>query len=252
MSIITLFSAPKPFTDPHIATIQRNAIKSWTLLPDVDVILMGNDEGIAETAQELDVKHIPNVVCNDSGTPLISSMFELTREISLSELLCIINTDMILMSDFVEAAKQAMTLKEQFVLISQRWDLDVNNPLFFWDGWTDRLGEDIFRHLDECKSFRVILGDVLPEEGPALEDQGFQDFRQGRHFMHTGGEAQCQLQQFTVIAILQFMQFLPFEVLYQHLKILQFIGIDRALLEKYGIRRQIAQNIDGLPAQRHT
>ena len=37
MALITLFSAPKPFIDSHIATIQRNAIKSWTLLPDVDV-----------------------------------------------------------------------------------------------------------------------------------------------------------------------------------------------------------------------
>jgi hypothetical protein len=33
MPLITLFSAPKPFTDPHIALIQRNALHSWTLLP---------------------------------------------------------------------------------------------------------------------------------------------------------------------------------------------------------------------------
>ncbi len=43
MSLITFFSAPKPFTDPHIAMIQRNAIKSWTLLPDVEVILLGEE-----------------------------------------------------------------------------------------------------------------------------------------------------------------------------------------------------------------
>ena len=41
MTLITLFSAPKPFTNPHIAMIQRNAIRSWTLLPDVEVILLG-------------------------------------------------------------------------------------------------------------------------------------------------------------------------------------------------------------------
>ena len=80
MSLITLFSAPKPFTDPHIATIQRNAIKSWTLLPDVDVILLGDEEGLAEAADELGVKHIPDVARSESGTPLISSMFHLARE----------------------------------------------------------------------------------------------------------------------------------------------------------------------------
>ena len=51
MPLITLFSAPKPFTNPHIAMIQRNAIKSWTLLPDVEVILLGEEEGLAEAAQ---------------------------------------------------------------------------------------------------------------------------------------------------------------------------------------------------------
>src|SRR5829696_3787975 len=106
MFFITLFSAPKPFTNPHIATIQRNAIKSWTLLPDVEVILLGEEMGLAKAARELDVKHLSNVARNESGTPLISSMFQLARENSTSDLLCIINADMILMSDFAEAAKQ--------------------------------------------------------------------------------------------------------------------------------------------------
>jgi hypothetical protein len=107
VSLITLFSAPKPFTDPHIAMIQRNAIKSWTLLPDVDVILLGEEEGLAEAAQEFGVKHIPHVERNANGVPLISSMFQLARENSNSEMLCIINADMILMPDFVEAAKRS-------------------------------------------------------------------------------------------------------------------------------------------------
>src|SRR5215207_5755852 len=125
MSLITLFSAPKPFTNPHIATIQRNAIKSWTLLPDVEVILLGEEMGLAEAARELGVKHLSNVAHNESGTPLISSMFQRARENSTSDLLCIINADMILMPDFAEAAKQTATLKDKFVLLSQRWDLDV-------------------------------------------------------------------------------------------------------------------------------
>src|SRR4030095_11175209 len=107
MPFITLFSAPKPFTNPHIALIQRNAVKSWTLLPDVEVILIGEETGLAEAARELGVKHIPNVARNESGTPLISSMFQLARENSHSDLLCIINADMILMSDFLEVAKRA-------------------------------------------------------------------------------------------------------------------------------------------------
>jgi hypothetical protein len=145
MPLITLFSAPKPFTNPHIAMIQRNAIKSWTLLPDVEIILLGEETGLAEAAKELGVRHLPNVTRNESGTPLISSMFQLARENSNSDLLCIINADMILMPDFVEAAKQAVNLKDKFVLLSQRWDLDLMQPLDFTNGWKDRLSSIVHR-----------------------------------------------------------------------------------------------------------
>ena len=143
MPLITLFSAPKPFTDPHIAMIQRNAIRSWTLLPDVEVILLGEEIGLAEAAKELGVKHFSHVARNTDGTPLISSMFQLARENSNSELLCIINADMILMPDFVEAAKQAVKLKEKFVLLSQRWDYDIATPLDFAEGWESGLRESV-------------------------------------------------------------------------------------------------------------
>jgi len=145
MSLITFFSAPKPFTDPHIATIQRNAIQSWTLLPDVEIILLGEEEGLAQTARELGVKHIPHVSCNTNGTPLISSMFELARQNSNGDLLCIVNSDMLLMPDFVEAAKQVVKQKDGFVLVSQRWDLDVTQPLDFSNDWVSRLRSVVSR-----------------------------------------------------------------------------------------------------------
>jgi hypothetical protein len=139
MPLITLFSAPKPFTNPHIAMIQRNAIKSWTLLPDVEVILLGEETGLPEASLQLGVKHIPSVERNVSGTPLISSMFQLARETSNSDLLCIINADMILLPDFVEAARTSRMLRDKFVLLSQRWDLDVTQPIEFTNGWQNRL-----------------------------------------------------------------------------------------------------------------
>ncbi len=154
MSLITLFSAPKPFTNPHIAMIQRNAIKSWTLLPDVEVILLGEEDGLAEAAKELGVKHISQVARNANGTPLISSMFKLARENSNSDLLCIINADMILMPDFVKAAmecgsllppfrQQAVGLHKKFVLLSQRWDYDIAAPIDFAAGWEPQLRESV-------------------------------------------------------------------------------------------------------------
>ena len=119
--------------------IQRNAIKSWTLLPEVEVILLGEETGLAEAARDLGVKHISDVERNESGTPLVSSMFQLARQNSHSDLLCIINADMILMPDFLEAARRSHLQREGFVLLSQRWDLDITQPLEFTDGWEKRL-----------------------------------------------------------------------------------------------------------------
>lgn len=138
--------------------IQHNAIRSWTLLPDVEVILLGEEAGLAEAARELGVKHIPHVALNDDGTPLISSMLQLARENSTSPLLSIINADIILMPDFVEAANMVMTLEsdsllskkrelapalQNFVLLSQRWDLDVIRPIEFTKGWETHLREQV-------------------------------------------------------------------------------------------------------------
>ena len=59
--MLTLFSTPKPFRG-HIGVIQRNALKSWTLLhPDVEIILFGDDEGTADICRELGLQHEPHV-----------------------------------------------------------------------------------------------------------------------------------------------------------------------------------------------
>ncbi len=170
MSLVTFFSAPKGFTDPATALSQRNAIRSWKRLRDVDVLLLGDEPGLAEAARDIGVRHAPHVQRNPNGVPLISSMFMLARETSGSSLLCIINADIILLSDFVEAVHQAALLQEadrlskRFMFLSRRWDLDVPAPLDFSEGWEHRLraavqergrlhrptGSDLFLFPREC------------------------------------------------------------------------------------------------------
>jgi hypothetical protein len=70
-------------------------------------------------------------------------MFQLARENSNSALLCIINADMILMPDFVEAAKQVKGQKSKFVLLSQRWDYDISQPIEFTESWQARLRSSV-------------------------------------------------------------------------------------------------------------
>lgn len=125
--LITLFTSPKPFTDAHINTIQRNAILSWTKLGDrAEIFLMGDDEGVDEVAREYGCKHFPDVRCNEKGTPLISSMLDIARANSTSLFLCIINTDIIVLPEMLDAVVAVSQKLQQFLMVGQRWDVAIN------------------------------------------------------------------------------------------------------------------------------
>lgn len=144
MTNLTLFTSPKPFTDPHIATIQRNAIQSWTHLgPDVDVLLIGEEYGLVEAAAGLGAKHLPAVKRNRWGTPLVSSIFDLARQNSASPVLAYLNADILVMPDFVDAARTVAAQSQEFLIIGRRWDLDIRRELDFDPGWAARLRADV-------------------------------------------------------------------------------------------------------------
>ncbi len=144
MKFLTVFTAPKPFTNPHISMIQRNAIRSWTQLGDeVEVLMMGNEEGMAEFANQYRIKHYPDVRCSPEGTPYISSMFELARTESDAPYLAILNADILLMPEFVDAAKQVANQVKDFLYLGRRWDLDVEEELEFAPGWEEDLREEV-------------------------------------------------------------------------------------------------------------
>ena len=93
--MLTIFGIPKPF-EGHIDIIQRNAIKSWTLLhPDIEVILFGEEKGVKGVAEELGIRHEPHVNRNEYGTPLLDSVFDRAQEIARHPILCYVNCDLL-------------------------------------------------------------------------------------------------------------------------------------------------------------
>lgn len=144
MAELTIFSAPKPFTNPQIGLIQRNAIHSWLSLgPQVEVLLLGEEAGLADTAAELGVRHIPEVARTSGGTPLVSAMFDLARRNSSSPLLACVNADILLRPDFVQMALDVAHQAQRFLIVGQRYDLDVQEALDFAPGWPERLLERV-------------------------------------------------------------------------------------------------------------
>ena len=147
MSLLTIFTAPKPFVDPHITTIQRNALRSWQLLgPEVDVILLGNDPGIAEAAAEFGMTHVPDVAANEKGVPYMDDMFQRTRNLSDALTLAVVNTDILLFPDFVANARHALETLGDFVLVGRRWDLDITGEVVFREGYEQRLHAEVEAH----------------------------------------------------------------------------------------------------------
>src|SRR5690348_6512066 len=94
--MITFFTTAKPFRD-HDGIIQRNALKSWTLLhPDVEVIVFGGEEGAAEACAEFGLRHEPQVERYESKMPYVNLMFARAQEIARHDYLCYSNCDIVL------------------------------------------------------------------------------------------------------------------------------------------------------------
>jgi len=137
--VLTLFATPKPFRG-HIGTIQRNAITSWTTLrPRPEIILFGNEPGTAEICCELGLRHVPTVTCNESGAPLLSDVFSRAQQDAAHDLLCYVNADIILTSDFLRAIEETRKLNRGFLMVGRVWRVRIEQSLDFHDGWEARL-----------------------------------------------------------------------------------------------------------------
>jgi hypothetical protein len=144
MALITIFTVPKSFKHPHINMIQRNTARNLASLGvEVNAMLIGDDEGVAEVAAEYGVRHIPNVERNAQGTPIVASAFRLARENSDTPLLACINADNLVLPDLIAAARLVSEKFKNFLLVGQRYELDITNLIDFGPGWAEYLRKEI-------------------------------------------------------------------------------------------------------------
>ena len=121
-----------------------------------EIILFGSDEGTAEIASELAVKHIPDVAVNEHGTPLVNDLFEKAQRIASYDILTYVNADIILMSDFIQAVRDVAHASDKFLMVGRRWDLDIQE---LWDfdrpEWESGL-RNVIRERGELRSQAAI------------------------------------------------------------------------------------------------
>src|ERR1035437_4864658 len=144
--MLTIFTVPKPF-EGHSNIIQRNALKSWSLLSsDYEIILFGNEKGTAEICAEFGFKHVPELERNEFGSPLLSSAFNKAREIAKNKFIVSLTGDIILMSDFRKATERIIKEYDgkDFLMVGGRHDLDITEEIDFSNPqWEQELREKI-------------------------------------------------------------------------------------------------------------
>jgi hypothetical protein len=134
--MITIFSIPKPFRG-HIATIQDNAIASWIhLVPECQIVLFGDEEGVGHTAAKFGIDHVPDIECNEYGTPLLASAFNIVQKTAKHPIICYANADIIFLKDMPTTVKRICV--PEFLLVGKRVDIEITDPLDFetpeWEG----------------------------------------------------------------------------------------------------------------------
>lgn len=141
--MLTILAVPKPFKG-HIATIQRNAIRSWIeLRPKPQVILFANEEGTAEIAKELGVEHVPSILRNDHGTPLLDGVIGQGRRLSTNSMLCYVNADILLTSQFIHSVEVVSKKLEKFLCVAKRINIEIPEPIPFEVNWEANLTLDV-------------------------------------------------------------------------------------------------------------
>ena len=156
--MITIFSTLKPM-EGHIGIIQRNAVTSWTKLKcNPEVILLGDETGVAKLCDDLNIKHIPNVECNEYGRPLIKDLFKKGQEASKHNINAYVNGDIILTDSFIDGAICADVF-EHYLMVGRRWDLDIDYLISF-----------------EIEDWESLLLDVVKAKGVLHKSTGIDYF----------------------------------------------------------------------------
>jgi len=133
---LTIISIPKGFRGDS-DVLQRRAIASWQALPiSTQIILCGDDPGVANACAELGLEHIPDIPKNSLGTYYLNEALKVALARARADITCFVNGDIIIPSRLVEAinlTKHRFTSETghmQFLIAGRRWDFDADSSDF--------------------------------------------------------------------------------------------------------------------------
>jgi hypothetical protein len=122
---LTIFATPKAFTGTA-AVNQRNAVWSWAQLgPEVEVILIGDEEGVEDASKALGTRHVGPVERSPQGVPLLNDVWRIGQREARADWCLFVNADIILGPDVLETIVRMKNWAKQMLLVGQRWDAEI-------------------------------------------------------------------------------------------------------------------------------
>jgi hypothetical protein len=149
---VSILSTPKPWLG-EMENIQTNALNSWKEL-GCEIILFGDDKGVAEAAEKHKVLNIPDIEKNKHGTPLISSVFKKANQFASGDILFYVNADIIVFSEIKDAIRFCAPKFEKFLMVGQRWNAEINEEIEFHSKWDKDLKQKMRKKKPESKRSR--------------------------------------------------------------------------------------------------
>jgi len=145
--MLTLFTIPRGFEGIHKAR-QENALESWVrLVPRPEIILYCDDPGVLEAAVKFKCTHVPGHRRHPNlGLPFVSDAFRCAVDFATADLMAFVNTDVMLMQDFVAAAQIVADRFDKFLVIGQRHYVTIDDSISFDDGWQRRLRDRVTQY----------------------------------------------------------------------------------------------------------
>jgi len=130
ISFITTFKPFKGLDRIH----QINALKSWSkFAKGAEIIVVGESDGFENVLNEYNftVRWITKVRTSYSGAPYLDDMLKRGLEEAKNNYICIINGDIIILSDFTTTIDNLIKKHIRFMLTSRRMELMIDNVLDF-------------------------------------------------------------------------------------------------------------------------
>lgn len=143
----TIMTVPLPFSGFDAIT-QRNAILSWTLLkPRPEILVLCNEQGVAEFAEEHNLVHIPDVRLTKHGVPSIAHILELGQANASNGVIAYVDSDTVLTHDFPIAVYVVESTFPGYLISGFRKSDYMTHTIPFEDPkWEQDLIDHVWKH----------------------------------------------------------------------------------------------------------